>query len=84
MESFLHNLKTELVDHRCYATCADAQRDLFAFIEGFYNQIRVHSELGYLSPAEIERKAKLTPFTTSVEDHPSGTGIYEGLSQYSW
>jgi putative transposase len=37
MESFFHTLKTELVHHRQYATRAEAQRDIFAFIEGFYN-----------------------------------------------
>jgi transposase InsO family protein len=57
MESFFHTLKTELVHHRKYATRADAQRDLFAFIEGFYNRMRLHSAIGYISPAEMERKA---------------------------
>ena len=36
MESFFHTLKTELVHHQKYVTRADAQRDLFAFIEGSY------------------------------------------------
>lgn len=57
MESFFHTLKTELVHHRKYATRADAQRDLFAFIEGFYNRTRLHSGIGYISPTEMERKA---------------------------
>jgi transposase InsO family protein len=34
-----------------------AQHDLFAFIEGFYNRIRLHSAIGYISPVEMERKA---------------------------
>jgi putative transposase len=38
MESFFHTLKTELVHHRDYKTRAEAQRDIFAFIEGFYNR----------------------------------------------
>jgi transposase InsO family protein len=37
MESFFHTLKTELVHHRQYETRAEAQRDIFAFIGGFYN-----------------------------------------------
>jgi transposase InsO family protein len=57
MESFFHTLKTELVHRQKYATRADAQRDLFAFIEGFYNRTRLHSAIGYISPVEMERKA---------------------------
>jgi putative transposase len=57
MESFFHTLKTERVHHRQYATRAEAQRDIFAYIEGFYNRTRRHSALGYISPIEMERKA---------------------------
>ena len=57
MESFFHTLKTERVHHRVYATRQDARRDLFAYIEGFYNSHRLHSALGYRSPAEMEQKA---------------------------
>ena len=46
MESFLHILKTELVHHRRYQTRAEAQRDVFAFIEGYYNRTRLHSAIG--------------------------------------
>lgn len=42
IESFLHTLKTELVHHRHYQTRAEAQRDIFAFIEGFYNRASEH------------------------------------------
>jgi transposase InsO family protein len=54
-ESFFHTLKTELVHHRTYASRDEARRDLFAFIEGFYNPRRLHSALGYKSPAEMEQ-----------------------------
>ena len=57
MESFFHTLKTELVHHRKYATRAEAQRDIFAFIEGFYNRTRLHSAIGYISPIDMEQKA---------------------------
>jgi transposase InsO family protein len=56
-ESFFHTLKTERVHHRIYATKEQARRDLFAYIEGFYDSHRLHSSLGYLSPAEVERAA---------------------------
>jgi len=57
MESFFHTLKTELVHHRNYATREDAKRDLFLYIEGFYNHQRIHSALGYLTPDQMEKKA---------------------------
>ena len=57
MESFFHTLKTELVHHRQYATRAEATRDVFAYIEGFYNRTRRHSAIGYISPIEMELKA---------------------------
>jgi putative transposase len=57
MESFFHTLKTELVHHRRYATRQEATRDIFAYIEGFYNRTRRHSAIGYLSPIEMELKA---------------------------
>lgn len=57
MESFFHTLKTERVHHRVYATRDQARRDLFQYIEGFYNPRRLHSALGYISPAEAERRA---------------------------
>jgi transposase InsO family protein len=57
MESFFHTLKTELVHHRNYKTRAEAERDVFAFIEGFYNRTRLHSAVGYISPIEMELKA---------------------------
>ncbi|MDQ0304497.1 transposase InsO family protein [Ancylobacter polymorphus] len=57
MESFFHTLKTVRVHHRLYATRAEARRDLFGYIEGFYNSRRLHSALGYISPAEMERRA---------------------------
>lgn len=57
MESFFHTLKTELVHHRQYNTRAEAQHDIFAFIEGFYNRTRLHSAIGYIAPIEMELKA---------------------------
>ena len=56
MESFFHTLKTELVHHRHYATRAEATRDIFAYIEGFYNRTRRHSAIGYISSIEMELK----------------------------
>ena len=56
MESFFHTLKVELVHYRRWATRDEARRDLFAYVEGYYNRQRMHSALGYLSPEQAERK----------------------------
>jgi transposase InsO family protein len=57
MESWFHTLKTELVHHTSYATREAAKRDLFAYIEGYYNRQRLHSALGYLTPEQAELHA---------------------------
>jgi putative transposase len=56
MESFFHSLKVELVHQRRWATREEARRDLFGYIEGYYNRQRIHSALGYLTPEQAERK----------------------------
>ena len=58
MESSFHTPKTELVHHRAYATHDEARRDLFAYVEVFYNRKRLHSGLGYKTPDEAERRAQ--------------------------
>ena len=54
MESFWHTLKTELVNHESYASPAQARASIFEYIEVFYNRIRRHSSLGYVSPEAFE------------------------------
>jgi transposase InsO family protein len=56
-ESFFSTLKTERVHHRLYRSRTDARRDIFEYIEVFYNRVRLHSTLGYLSPAQFESLA---------------------------
>jgi putative transposase len=56
VESFFGTLKRELVYHRHYGTREDAKRDIFEYIEVFYNRKRRHSTLGYHSPAEYEAR----------------------------
>jgi putative transposase len=63
MESFFGSLKTEWIDGP-YATEEEARLAVFKYIEMFYNPARRHSALGYLSPAEYERRyetGQLTP-----------------------
>lgn len=53
MESFFATLKTELVGDSVYPDKAAAQVELFRFIEGFYNNHRLHSGLDYQTPAHV-------------------------------
>lgn len=55
MESFFKTLKVEHVDRLRYASRAEARLDIVNWIEGFYNRRRLHSSIGYRSPAEHER-----------------------------
>ena len=59
MESWNSTLKSELGEH--FPNSAEAQRQLFDFIEVFYNQERMHSSLDYASPAEFERTRCMQP-----------------------
>jgi putative transposase len=59
-ESFFGTLETELIDRSSWRTRADARLATFDYIEAFYNPIRRHSSLGNLSPAEFERRYRLT------------------------
>jgi transposase InsO family protein len=56
MESFFHTLKVELVHQRRWPNREEARRDLFAYIEGYYNRRRIHSAIGYLTPEQAQRK----------------------------
>jgi putative transposase len=54
-ESFFASLKKELVHGEDYATRDQARASIFEYVEMFYNRVRRHSTLGYLTPAEYER-----------------------------
>jgi transposase InsO family protein len=54
VESFFASLKSECVGDTIFPTRAQARADLFAYIEVFYHRQRIHSKLGYLTPAEFE------------------------------
>lgn len=60
VESFFSTLKRELVHGRRYATREEARRELFEYIEVFYNRRRRHSSLGYLTPVEYEAHERST------------------------
>ncbi len=54
-ESFFSTLKTELVGDRIFPSRAVARIEVFEYVEVFYNRIRRHSSLGYVSPAAFEK-----------------------------
>ena len=55
-ESFFATLECELIDRRIWKTKKQAQREIFVWIESWYNPRRLHSSLGYLSPIDFERR----------------------------
>jgi len=65
MEAFFSTVKSELADR--FASWGEAKRELFEYLEVFYNQRRRHSTLGQISPARFERRH-------ATARQPSGTG----------
>jgi transposase InsO family protein len=54
MENFFSTLKTELVYRRSWRTREEAENELFAYIDGWYNTERIQARLGWGSPDEHE------------------------------
>lgn len=59
MESFFSTLKTERTARKTYRTRSEAKADVFDYIERFYNTKRLHSTIGYVSPAQFEQQVQL-------------------------
>lgn len=56
MESFFATLKKERIYRREYDTMETVKKDMFRYIELFYNRKRLHSVLGYMSPVAYRMK----------------------------
>jgi putative transposase len=56
-ESAIGTVKSECLFDKIFRTRSDARSAIFDYIESFYNRVRRHSSLGYLSPEEFERRA---------------------------
>lgn len=54
MESFYRAIKRELIQDAKYETPEQAQKEIFKYIELYYTTKRIHSALGYISPAQFE------------------------------
>ena len=57
-ESFFASLKLECIYRQALPTRRHARRAVFDYIEVFFNRRRLHSALGYQSPANYERKIR--------------------------
>lgn len=53
-ESFFATLKVEFIHETLFRTRAQAITEIFEYIEVFYNRVRRHSSIGYVSPQEFE------------------------------
>ncbi len=58
LESFFGSLKVEVIYQNYYEARLQARRDIFEYIEAFYNRERLHSAIGYMTPEECELMRK--------------------------
>ena len=58
MESFFSTLKGECVERHVFHTRQEARQAIFEYIECFYNRVRRHSTLSYLSPVAYEQQMR--------------------------
>ena len=58
MESFFGTLKEECVEPMSYESYEEARLSLFEYLEVYYNRLRRHSTLGYVSPLIYEESRK--------------------------
>lgn len=56
MESFFGTLKDECVRSNVYVSHEEARSALFTYMEMYYNRVRRHSTLGYVSPLNYEQR----------------------------
>ncbi len=70
-ESFFSRFKAELVENGVFESVEQARSEVFSYIEGYYNRIRLHSGLGYKSPLEFEKQLKLKNKIRSSESFVS-------------
>ena len=76
-ESFFATLECELIDRSCFHTHSVARREIFDYIEAWYNPHRRHSAISYESPMNFERLHSLDlaveeRYATSAQEHQCG------------
>jgi putative transposase len=78
-ESFMKTLKQEEIYCREYRDLEDLQTNLEEFLDNYYNRLRLHSALGYRTPAEFEEQGG-APDSRSVADAPKVSFLRHGKS----
>jgi putative transposase len=73
MEAFFSTVKTELRER--FDSREEAAKELFEYVEVFYNQKRRHSTLDYVSPAVFERQASRGPLAPT----PPARAVHGGI-----
>jgi len=58
VESFFSRFKSELIEDGVFENTEEARTETFSYIEGFYNNKRLHSSIGYQTPIEYEMNLK--------------------------
>ena len=81
----MRTIKEEEVALSEYRDFADARRQLGRFLDSVYNRKRIHSSLGYLTPAEFEEQwrskgsaSATTPLFSHVLLPPPPHGLHRG------
>jgi len=81
-ERLMRTIKEEAVDLSEYRDFANAQAQLGAFLDAVYNVKRIHSALGYLTPAEFEgrwrKRSVPLQHAPSAPRHPAFSGAEAG------
>lgn len=73
-ESHWHSLKVEETNGQDFATRAAAMHCVFAYTEGWYNTTRMHSSLGYKSPAQFERECHARSIKAANDERTATLG----------
>lgn len=74
-ESFFATLETELIERSNFRNQEEGKRELFDYIEGWYNPQRRHSALGYRSPMNFERTMTPVALDQSTEEQEAAGGF---------
>ena len=67
-ESFFATIKNELLENQAWPSHRECRAAIFEYIEGWYNTRRLHSSLGYLSPADYENPRHATGISDKATD----------------